>query len=231
MNFLGRRVRHLPARLACREPSDWNAPPAAPEYAASGAVHPGDSGDGHPSCGVDPGPGRSSTRVENRHRAGSPPRRTHGAHRSRVPHHRRGRAGPGGPDEDTTEGFTRGGWIVPFADEDFGAIGTGWFGRAEAILLGRTTYSMMHPYWSQVTDPDNLVAAKLNGLPKYVASSTLRDPGLGQRGRALRRRGRTGEAAQAAARRRTAGTRQPGSGAQPAPGRPHRRVPPAGRAG
>jgi len=84
--------------------------------------------------------------------------------------------GPGGADEDTAGGFTHGGWIVPFADEDFGAIVTGWFGRAEAILLGRTTYSMMYPYWSQVTDPDNLVAAKLNGLPKYVASSTLRDP-------------------------------------------------------
>jgi dihydrofolate reductase len=84
--------------------------------------------------------------------------------------------GPGGADEDTTGGFTRGGWIVPFADEDFGAIVTGWFGRAGAILLGRTTYSLMYPYWSQVTDPDNLVAAKLNGLPKYVASSTLRDP-------------------------------------------------------
>jgi len=84
--------------------------------------------------------------------------------------------GPGGADEDTADGFTHGGWIVPFADEDFGAIVTGWFGRAEAILLGGTTYSMMYPYWSQVTDPDNLVAAKLNGLPKYVASSTLRDP-------------------------------------------------------
>ena len=84
--------------------------------------------------------------------------------------------GPGGADEDTSGGFTHGGWIVPFADEDFGAIVTGWFGRAEAILLGRTTYSMMYPYWSQVTDPDNLVAAKLNGLPKYVAPSTLRDP-------------------------------------------------------
>ena len=84
--------------------------------------------------------------------------------------------GPGGADEDTGGGFTRGGWIVPFTDEDFGAIVTGWFGRAEAILLGRTTYSLMYPYWSQVTDPDNLVAAKLNGLPKYVASSTLRDP-------------------------------------------------------
>ncbi|MFD5177415.1 hypothetical protein ACFWM1_16495 [Nocardia sp. NPDC058379] len=26
---------------------------------------------------------------------------------------------PGGPDEDTVDGFTRGGWSAPFDDEDF----------------------------------------------------------------------------------------------------------------
>jgi len=84
--------------------------------------------------------------------------------------------GPGGPDEDTSGGFSRGGWVVPFADETFGKIVNDWFTKAEAILLGRTTYTMMHAYWSQVTDPDNIVAAKLNGLPKFIASGTLRDP-------------------------------------------------------
>lgn len=84
--------------------------------------------------------------------------------------------GPGGADEDTTGGFSRGGWLVPFADEDFGTIVSSWFSQAEAILLGRSTYTMMHRYWSQVTDQDNIVAAKLNGQPKYVASTTLRDP-------------------------------------------------------
>jgi dihydrofolate reductase len=84
--------------------------------------------------------------------------------------------GPGAVDEDPTGGFERGGWVVPFLDEEFGAIVDGWFRRADAILLGRTTYDMMHPYWRRVTDPDNLVAQKLNGLPKHVVSTTLTDP-------------------------------------------------------
>ena len=83
---------------------------------------------------------------------------------------------PGAPDEDPTEGFERGGWLVPYVDEAFGAVVDGWFRRAGAILLGRRTYDMMHPYWRAVTDPDNLVAARLNGLTKHVVSTTLTDP-------------------------------------------------------
>jgi len=85
--------------------------------------------------------------------------------------------GPGGAEEDTTGGFARGGWLVPHADGDFGEIVDGWFARAEAILLGRTTFEMMRDYWSRVTDPDNPVAAALNSLPKYLVSRTVRQPG------------------------------------------------------
>ena len=76
--------------------------------------------------------------------------------------------GPGGPDEDRSNGFELGGWMVPLADEDFGRIITDIFSRADEILLGRTTYDLMYSYWPQVTDPDDIVAVALNTFPKHV---------------------------------------------------------------
>ncbi len=84
--------------------------------------------------------------------------------------------GPGRPDEDRTGGFDQGGWVVPFIDEDFGAVVSGWFDRTDEVLFGRTTYDMMQAFWSTVTDPDDIVATTLNTRPKYVVSTTLRDP-------------------------------------------------------
>ncbi|MGV9427500.1 dihydrofolate reductase family protein [Streptomyces sp. NPDC003656] len=84
--------------------------------------------------------------------------------------------GPGGPEEDTSGGFGQGGWTVPFSDLDFGAFITEVFENPEAFLLGRHTYDIFAAYWPHVTDPDHLIAAKLNGLPKYVVSATLQDP-------------------------------------------------------
>lgn len=84
--------------------------------------------------------------------------------------------GPGGPEEDTTGGFTRGGWLVPHVDEDFGRIvDQEWFAHADAVLLGRTTFEMMRPYWSAYPNQDELVARVLNTFPKYLASTTLTD--------------------------------------------------------
>ncbi|MCW5253208.1 MULTISPECIES: dihydrofolate reductase family protein [unclassified Streptomyces] len=84
--------------------------------------------------------------------------------------------GPGGPEEDPRDGFTQGGWSVPYGDEDFGRFVTDVFGRAGAFLLGRRTYDIFAGYWPHVTDPADPIAARLNGLPKYVVSSTLADP-------------------------------------------------------
>jgi dihydrofolate reductase len=81
---------------------------------------------------------------------------------------------PGGPEEDQEGAFPYGGWSFPYADEDFGASVVGWFANADAFLLGRKTYQIFAGYWPTVTDPDNPIASKLNALPKYVASQTLK---------------------------------------------------------
>ncbi|MFF5208892.1 dihydrofolate reductase family protein [Streptosporangium sp. NPDC000396] len=83
--------------------------------------------------------------------------------------------GPGGAGEDPSNGFERGGWMVPHAADGQLAPVDGWFRKADAILLGRSTFQMMRPYWSQVTDPDNIVATALNTWQKYVVSDTLSD--------------------------------------------------------
>ena len=81
--------------------------------------------------------------------------------------------GPGSPDEDTTDGFTRGGWMVPHMDQTFIARAAEWLSRAGALLLGRRTYEAFAEAWPQITDPEDPFAERMNSLPKYVASHTI----------------------------------------------------------
>ena len=84
--------------------------------------------------------------------------------------------GPGGPDEDRSNGFEYGGWLVPHAADGQLDPVDGWFRQADAILLGRSTFEMMRTFWSQVTvEPDNIVSTALNTWKKYVVSNTLSD--------------------------------------------------------
>lgn len=81
---------------------------------------------------------------------------------------------PGGPDEDGSEGFEYGGWQAPYMDDESGAtIGAG-IERLDALLLGRRTYDIFAGYWPH--HGDNPIGAKLNAVPKFVASHTLTDP-------------------------------------------------------
>ena len=63
--------------------------------------------------------------------------------------------GPGSPTEDTSDGFTRGGWLVPHLDERFVRRTVEWLGRADGLLLGRRTYEAFARDWPRITDPDD----------------------------------------------------------------------------
>lgn len=81
--------------------------------------------------------------------------------------------GPGGPDEDRSDGFSHGGWSIPVFSEGAGEAVDGWFKQAAAFLLGRKTWQTFASFWPQVDEPGNAVAELLNSLPKYAVSNTL----------------------------------------------------------
>lgn len=82
--------------------------------------------------------------------------------------------GPGSPDEDTSDGFSKGGWFVPHLDEEFVKLAADWLGQADALLFGRRTYDNFSRDWPRITDPGDPFTEKMNGLPKYVASRSLK---------------------------------------------------------
>jgi dihydrofolate reductase len=92
---------------------------------------------------------------------------------------------PGGPQEDPSGGFAHGGWLVPHADAEMGAFMEETFAPADAFLLGRFTYETFAAYWPHADTTDDVVAARLNALPKHVASRTLREQDLAWAGSAL----------------------------------------------
>ena len=76
---------------------------------------------------------------------------------------------PGGPEEDSSNGFPYGGWTVPYFDEFSGeVIGQQMSGPAE-YLLGRKTFEIFASYWPQHAED----WPGINHATKYVASNTL----------------------------------------------------------
>lgn len=80
--------------------------------------------------------------------------------------------GPGSPTEDTSDGFHRGGWLVPYIDTVFIQKASQWLDHADGLLLGRRTYDAFARDWPSITDPDPFTE-RMNALPKYVVSNTL----------------------------------------------------------
>lgn len=82
---------------------------------------------------------------------------------------------PGDPDEDRSGGFAHGGWQRPYFDDVAGGLVFEAMAETGGFLFGRRTYEIMAAFWPSQPDDDPF-AAILNGLPKYVASTTLSEP-------------------------------------------------------
>jgi dihydrofolate reductase len=75
---------------------------------------------------------------------------------------------PGGPHEDPTGGFTKGGWAVNYFDEEMIDRISG--AEPYELLLGRGTYEIFAAHWPYDEGP---IADHLNSTRKHVASTTL----------------------------------------------------------
>jgi dihydrofolate reductase len=81
---------------------------------------------------------------------------------------------PGLPDEDRRGGFEYGGWGTPYSGDAMGRVLGSRAGTEGGMLLGRRTYEGFAAAWPSMAD-DAGFADKMNSMPKYVVSSTLRD--------------------------------------------------------
>jgi dihydrofolate reductase len=91
----------------------------------------------------------------------------------------------GASDEDRRNGFERGGWALGMGDSETMTLINDTYQRADAFLFGRRTYELFAGYWgaeerarAAADDPgNNQIAAALNSRPKYLASTTVTEPG------------------------------------------------------
>ena len=71
------------------------------------------------------------------------------------------------------EGFDRGGWVGAIKDRpELGQLALDDALGSDAMLMGRRTYEWFAGRWPSRT---GVLADRLNGMPKVVVSSTLRD--------------------------------------------------------
>ena len=77
---------------------------------------------------------------------------------------------PGGPDEDASDGFEHGGWMVGYWDDELAEAMGESMAPAFDLVLGRKTYEIMARHWPHTDEPG---ADLMNSATKYVASTTL----------------------------------------------------------
>lgn len=78
---------------------------------------------------------------------------------------------PGGPEEDTSDGFQHGGWSFGYWDDQMQQAMGETMGKPFDLVLGRKTYEIFAAFWPNSEDPG---AEPLNNATKHVASRTLK---------------------------------------------------------
>jgi dihydrofolate reductase len=78
---------------------------------------------------------------------------------------------PGGPEEDPRNGFTHGGWAMPFGDEVLHRVLAETIAGEFDMLLGHWTYELFASYWPN--RGDNPIGKAFNKATKYVVTRTL----------------------------------------------------------
>jgi dihydrofolate reductase len=76
---------------------------------------------------------------------------------------------PGGPKEDTSDGFKYGGWTAPYSDEVYGKVIQKELKPAD-YLLGRKTFEIWADYWPEHGD----FWPGINEGTKYVFSKSMK---------------------------------------------------------
>ena len=67
-------------------------------------------------------------------------------------------------------------WHFPYFNDEMGqAVGEG-FETSDALLMGRVLYEEWVAFWPNQNPEENPIAEHMNGLRKYVVSTTLQEP-------------------------------------------------------
>jgi dihydrofolate reductase len=77
---------------------------------------------------------------------------------------------PGGPQEDATNGFTQGGWAMPFVDDALGEVLEETVAGKFDLFLGRRTYEIFAAYWPYQGNP---IGKAFTKATKYVVTRSL----------------------------------------------------------
>ncbi|HEY0612005.1 MAG TPA: dihydrofolate reductase family protein [Chitinophaga sp.] len=75
---------------------------------------------------------------------------------------------PGGPTEDSTQGFQWGGWSANYGDDSTNEAIGGIMSGSFDLLLGRRTYEIFSAYWPY--QENHPIAEKFNNVQKFVVS-------------------------------------------------------------